>query len=210
MFITFEGSEGSGKSTQIKLLASYLQQRGFRVLTTREPGGTRIGEQVRDCLHAVNNIEMTAVSEVLLYSASRAQLVTELIRPALANNKVVLSDRYADSTLAYQGYGRGLELPDLVQITRFATGGLQPDLTLFFDVEVERGLSRREIGGAEMNRMDLQTVDFYSRVRSGYLQLATAQPERWRVIDANRPVEKIQADVRRYVQSQLEQTGGER
>lgn len=123
MFITFEGPEGSGKTTQIKLLVTHLQEQGRQVIATREPGGTAIGDQIRACLHDVSNTAMTAAAELLLYSASRAQLVGELIRPALAQGSIVLCDRYADSTLAYQGYGRGLDVATLRQITRFATGG---------------------------------------------------------------------------------------
>ncbi len=203
MFVTFEGSEGSGKSTQIMLLANYLRRKGYGVTTTREPGGTLIGEQVRGCLHDVANKEMTPAAEVLLYSASRAQLVKEVIRPALADRNVVLSDRYADSTLAYQGYGRLLDLDTLATITHFATGGLTPDLTLFLDVEVEKGLLRRSEGGEEMNRMDLQALAFYKRVREGYLEMVAADPNRWVIVDANRVVEDIQEDVRWHVESRL-------
>jgi dTMP kinase len=203
MFITFEGSDGSGKSTQITLLSFYLRQEGHKVLTTREPGGTTIGEQVRNCLHDVQNKNMTPSAEVLLYSASRAQLVEEIIRPALSSNHIVLSDRYSDSTLAYQGYGRGLDLNDLTRLTRFATGGLKPDLTFLFDVEIEDGLSRRSSGGVEMNRMDLQTIDFYRRVREGYRELASANPQRWIAIDANRPVDVVQTDLRRHIKDRL-------
>lgn len=204
MFITFEGSDGSGKSTQITLLSFFLRQEGHKVITTREPGGTVIGEQVRNCLHDVQNKSMTPSAEVLLYSASRAQLVEEIIRPALASDHIVLSDRYSDSTLAYQGYGRGLDLNDLTRLTRFATGGLKPDLTFLFDVDIEDGLMRRTDGGVEMNRMDLQTVDFYRRVRDGYRELAKADPRRWITIDANRPVNTIQNDVRQYLKARLE------
>lgn len=203
MFITFEGSEGSGKSTQIHLLAEFLQKRGILVTTTREPGGTRIGEQVRDCLHDVSNKEMTSAAEVLLYSASRSQLVEQIIRPALANNHVVLSDRYADSTIAYQGFGRNLDLDTLFKITEFATGGLIPDLTLFLDVNVKNGLKRRSSGGSEMNRMDLQTIAFYEKVREGYLQLASKDSDRWKIIDANRSVKLIQKGVRKVVLERL-------
>ncbi|UCG23461.1 MAG: dTMP kinase [Chloroflexota bacterium] len=203
MFVTFEGSEGSGKSTQIALLADYLRGKGYRVATTREPGGTLIGEQVRGCLHDVANREMTAAAEVLLYSASRAQLVEEVIRPALQESYVVLSDRYADSTLAYQGYGRLLNLDTLATITQLATGGLKPDLSLFLDVDVEEGLTRRSEGGEEMNRMDLQTLAFYQRVREGYLSMIAAEPDRWVIVDASRAVEAIQEDVRRHVESRL-------
>jgi len=197
MFITFEGSEGSGKSTQITLLATYLKELGYQIKTTREPGGTQIGEQLRLCLHDVGNTEMTPAAEVLLYSASRSQLVEEVIKPALAEGKIILSDRYADSTLAYQGYGRQLDLVALTSITQFATGGLRPDLTIFLDIDVEEGLTRRTAGGEEMNRMDLQRLEFYHRVRQGYLTLAAAEPNRWIIIDAGRPASQVQDDIRR-------------
>ncbi len=204
MFITFEGSEGSGKSTQIALLSSYLSELGYQVQTTREPGGTQIGEQVRLCLHDVANTDMTSAAEVLLYSASRSQLVEEVIKPALAKKKIVLSDRYADSTLAYQGYGRQLDLDALTAITQFATGGLKPDLTIYLDIDVEEGLSRRTMGGEEMNRMDLQRLEFYQRVRQGYLTLAAAEPNRWRIIDAGRPTAQVQGDIRRCLSAFLD------
>jgi dTMP kinase len=204
MFITIEGSDGSGKSTQFELLADFLRHRGYDLVTTREPGGTNIGEQVRECLHDVRNERMTAEAEVLLYSASRAQLVEEIIGPALAAGRIVLSDRYYDSTLAYQGYGRQLDLDALVNITTFATGGLKPDLTLLLEVDIITGLSRRETGGVEMNRMDLQATAFYERVRRGYQTLVAADPERWVVIDANRSTEKVQEDVRRIVEERLQ------
>lgn len=203
MFITFEGSEGSGKSTQINMLAAYLRQQGYEVLVTREPGGTHIGEQVRQCLHDVKNKEMTGAAEVLLYSASRSQLVREVIVPALESGVIVISDRYADSTMAYQGYGRQLDLDALGTITHFATGGLKPDLTILFDIDVEEGLSRRSVGGEEMNRMDLQEVAFYKRVRNGYMELVKQEPERWVIVDAGRPPDEIQNDVRLSVEAKL-------
>lgn len=203
MFITFEGSDGGGKSTQITLLSFYLRQEGYKVMTTREPGGTLIGEQVRNTLHDVSNKNMNPTAEALLYSASRAQLIEEVIRPALASQHIVLSDRYADSTLAYQGYGRGLDLNDLTRLNRFATGGLKPHLTFLFEIDIEAGLSRRAAGGVEMNRMDLQTMEFYRRVRDGYRELAEANPGRWVIIDAGRPVEAIQTDLRRHVMERL-------
>ena len=205
MFITFEGSEGSGKSTQIELLAAHLREKGYRVVTTREPGGTKIGEQVRLCLHDVSNKEMTPAAEALLYSASRAQLVEELIKPALEAGDIVISDRYSDSTLAYQGYGRQQDLEALATITEFATGGLRPGLTLFLDVSVADGLSRRSDADNEINRMDLQALAFYKRVRAAYLALAESEPERWIVVDANRPVGDVQHDVRNYVERFLGQ-----
>lgn len=203
MFITLEGPEGSGKSSQIGLLADFLRQQGFSVLMTREPGGTDIGDQIRHVLHDVANSAMSSPAELLLYSASRAQLVHELIRPALAAGQVVLCDRYADSTLAYQGYGRSLNLSELQTITQFATGGLKPDLTLLLDIDVERGLARRRDGGEEMNRLDLEVVEFHQRVRDGYHQLALADPDRWIIVDADRPVTAVQADLQEIVLTQL-------
>jgi len=208
MFITLEGPEGSGKSTQAVLLAQFLAENGFSVVSTREPGGTNIGDQIRDVLHDVANEEMESETEFLLYSASRAQLVREVIRPALLENKVVLCDRYADSSIAYQGYGRGLDLDTLLAVTEFATGGLVPDLTLLLDIDVEQGLSRRIDGDDEMNRLDLQEIAFHQRVRDGYHQLAAAGPERWVLVDAGRRPEEIQRDLRRIVLERLGESVG--
>ena len=204
MFITFEGTEGSGKSTQIDLLAQFLHSRGYNVIVTREPGGTAIGEQVRLCLHDVNNKKMAAAAEFLLYSASRAQHVEEIIEPAVAEGAIVLSDRYSDSSIAYQGYGRGLDLDALRQITRFATRGLKPDLTFLLEIDASEGLERREVGGAEINRMDLQTASFYERVQKGYEALVAAEPDRWIVISANKPKDMLQNEIRRVVLDKLE------
>ena len=155
MFITFEGPDGCGKTTQIDLLEKYLIQQGYSVFRTREPGGTHIGEQIRDVLHNRENTDMTCEAEILLYSASRAQLVQEKIKPALEEGTIVISDRFFDSTLAYQGYGRGLDLDDLRQITAFATGGLRPDLTVYLEIEPEEGLRRRQRDSeAEWNRLE--------------------------------------------------------
>jgi dTMP kinase len=206
-FVTFEGPEGSGKTTQIELLAEHLRTLGHDVVMTREPGGTPIGDQIRAIVHAVENTAMVAETEILLYSASRAQLVQQVVRPALAADKVVLSDRYADSTMAYQGYGRGLELAALRQITRFATGGLEPDLTMYLDCPVEEGLRRKQKAMAqsagEWNRLDRETVAFHRRVRQGYLTLATAEPERWLVLDAGQPVESLHEEIRSAVRNAL-------
>ena len=203
MFITFEGPEGSGKTTQIRLLAHHLRDRGHEVVTAREPGGTPIGDQIRACLHDTANTAMSPTAEVLLYSASRAQLVTEVIRPALAAGRVVLCDRYADSTMAYQGYGRGLDRTMLAALTDIATGGLAPDLTLVLDLDEVRGLSRRRDEGEEMNRLDLEAIEFHSRVRAGYLVLAAAEPARWARIDADAPVADVQAVIRQTVDARL-------
>jgi dTMP kinase len=204
MFITLEGPEGSGKSSQIGLLADFLVEQGFAVVVTREPGGTPIGDQIRHVLHDVANTAMSSPAELLLYSASRAQLVNELVRPSLAAGKIVLCDRYADSTLAYQGYGRNLNLDELRTITQFATGGLKPDLTLLLDIDVERGLARRRDGGDEMNRLDLELVSFHQRVRAGYHRLAQEDPARWVIVDADRSVTAVQTELRQIVLDRLE------
>lgn len=203
MFITFEGPEGSGKSSQIRLLGAFLQSLGYVVRLTREPGGTPIGDEIRACVHNVHNMHMCPEAELLLYSASRAQLVWEVIRPSLAAGQMVLCDRYSDSTLAYQGYGRGLELNALRQITNFATGGLKPDLTFLLDIDVEVGLSRRSDGGMEMNRLDLETVAFHQRVRQGYHHLASLEPSRWVIIDADDAVEAVQEKLRAVISAHL-------
>ncbi len=195
LFITFEGPDGSGKSTQIERVSAYLQRRDYRVHCTREPGGTSIGNQVRQVLHDVANTEMAARAEILLYSASRAQLVEQVILPCLAAGTVVLCDRYADSTYAYQGYGRRLDFEALKVITAFATHNLKPDLTIYLDVAVQEGLRRKVVantaGQGEWNRMDRLELAFYERVRAGYLEMAQTEPERWLVIDATASVEEI-------------------
>jgi dTMP kinase len=203
MFITFEGPEGGGKSTQIQLLAERLRRQGYGVVMTREPGGTAIGDQIRDVLHDTANTAMSPTAELMLYSASRAQHVAEVIRPALAAGQVVLCDRFADSSMAYQGYGRGLDRAMLAALTAIATGGLTPDLTLFLDLDVERGLARRAERGEEMNRLDLEAVGFHQRVRAGYHALAAAEPARWVSLDADRPVAAVAADVWRVVAERL-------
>ena len=185
LFITFEGPEGSGKTTQIRLLADWLGEQGREVLTTREPGGTRIGEAIRNVLLSPAHTEMCAEAEILLFSAARAQIVRGTLQPHLARGGVVLCDRFADSTLAYQGYGRLLDLDTLRQITQFATGGLVPALTICLDLPVVEGLRRKQGGDqAEWNRMERERLDFQERVRRGYLALAAAEPQRWFVLDA--------------------------
>jgi dTMP kinase len=205
LFISFEGPDGSGKTTQARLLVEWLRQQGYPVVLTREPGGTDIGEQIRLVLHDPHNTEMDARTEILLYSASRAQLVAQCIQPALEAGHIVVSDRYADSTLAYQGYGRGLDLEVLRAITAFATRGVLPDLTLYLDVAPEEGLQRRRAEGGEWNRLDAEASDFHRRVRAGYLELASSDPQRWVIVDAARPVEEVQAQIRQVVGAMLDQ-----
>ncbi|HZW04071.1 MAG TPA: dTMP kinase [Anaerolineaceae bacterium] len=203
MFITLEGPDGGGKSTQLPLLAEYLSQQGFIVCTTREPGGTEIGNQVREVLMRLANTAMNPRTETLLFLAARAQLVEEVIRPRLLHGDVVISDRYADSTLAYQGYGHGNDLDTLHGLLDFATGGLKPDLTLLLDVEVEKGLGRKQRKG-EWNRLDAYTVAFHQRVRAGYLELARQEPERWVVLDASQPPAVVQSAIRQAVLARLQ------
>lgn len=195
LFITFEGPDGSGKSTQINLIVEHLSRLGYQVLCTREPGGTAIGSQIRQVLHDVNNTEMSARAEILLYSASRAQLVEQVILPHLAQGGIVLCDRYADSTYAYQGYGRQLDFEILRLITSFATQSLKPDLTIYLDVPVEEGLRRKSAanvtGEGEWNRMDRLELAFHQRVRAGYLEMAHNEPGRWLIVNASAPVDEI-------------------
>ncbi|MDP6793657.1 MAG: dTMP kinase [Anaerolineales bacterium] len=200
MFITFEGPEGSGKSTQCQRLERHLVWRGYDVLRTREPGGTGIGQQVRALLFDHDNRAMTAEAEFLLFSASRAQLVREVIRPHLEKGGVVVCDRFFDSSLAYQGYGHRLEQSVLRDVTRLATGGLLPNLTLLLDLPPEDGLRRRKQQEEQWNRLDAYNLSFHARVRHGFLALAQAEPERWEVIDASQPSEVIFECVRARVE----------
>ena len=206
MFITLEGPDGSGKSLQIGELADFLRDRGYQVLTTREPGSTSIGDQIREVIMRMDNKSMNPRTEILLFCAARAQIVAEVIRPNLEKGVVVISDRYADSTLAYQGYGHGLDLTSLRQILSFATGGLIPDLTLLLDIDVEQGLARRHTGGGEWNRLDDYELAFHKRVRQGYLELAASEPNRWKVINASATPSQVQAELRGAVLSRLEET----
>lgn len=207
LFITIEGPDGSGKTTQIKFLAERLRDMGHDVLITREPGGTPIGDQIRAVVHDVQNVEMTHETEFLLYSASRAQHVRQLIQPHLERGGTVLCDRFADSSMAYQGYGRELDLEMIGCITRFATGGLSPDLTIYLDLPVEVGLRRKQSAHAaqagEWNRLDQQTMDFHRRVREGYLKMGQADPERWLVVDATQSISDTHAAICTRLESLL-------
>jgi dTMP kinase len=198
MFITLEGPEGSGKSSQIPDLAEFLHGQGWDVLTTREPGGTAIGDQIRQILMRLDNQELHPRTEILLFLASRAQLVEQVITPALREGKLVLSDRFGDSTLAYQGYGHGLDLDNLRAMLDFATDKHKPDLTLLLDVNVEVGLQRKRKED-EWNRLDAYELAFHQRVREGYHELSRLEPERWRVIDAMQPKEAVQLALRQAV-----------
>jgi dTMP kinase len=196
-FISFEGIDGSGKSTQLRMLSGELRQRGVNVITTCEPGGTPLGRRLREAFLETEET-VAPMAELLLFAADRAQHVEFLIKPALEEGRVVISDRYADATFAYQGAGRGFPEATVNQIIKLATGGLKPDLTLFFDISVENALRRmrsRSETGERINRMDAETADFYTNVRAAYLAIAAKEPKRFRVIDANGSVENIQAKV---------------
>jgi len=198
MFITFEGPEGSGKSTQLPELARFLEEFGMSVVKTREPGGTKIGDQIREVLVRMDNTELHPRTEILLFLAARAQLVEELIVPSLQQEKIILCDRYGDSTLAYQGYGHGLDLDSLRSMLHFATGGLKPDLTILLDVDVLTGLKRKKVK-EEWNRLDAFELSFHERVREGYHILAKKEPDRWKIVDATQEPEEVQKEIRTLV-----------
>lgn len=199
MLITIEGPDGSGKTMQIPLLADFLRSKGYQVFTAREPGGTTIGDQVRAILMNLQNTSMHPRTETLLFCAARAQLIEEVVRPHLLKNEIVILDRYADSTIAYQGYGHQNDLALIRQVLQFATGGLKPDLTLLLDIEAEAGLRRRQKSGGEWNRMDAYILELHQRVRRGYLEMAKAEPERWRVVDASQPPEVVQSSIQKII-----------
>ncbi len=183
IFITFEGPEGAGKSTQARRLVASLEAAGHAVLSTREPGGTPLGDRVRQIVLLEPDLEIAPVAEFLLYSASRTQIVRDVIRPALDDNKAVIVDRYSDSTLAYQGYGRGLNLDFLREVTWEATGGLRPHITVLLDLDPEIGLRRAAQTGA-LDRLERADLGFHRRVRAGFLELAQLEPERFLIVDA--------------------------
>jgi dTMP kinase len=199
MFITLEGPEGSGKTSHIPYLAGYLREKGHVVFPTREPGGTVISEQIRDILHDLKNAEMHPHTETLLYQAARAQIVEQVIKPRLDDGEIVISDRYYDSTVAYQGYGHRQDLDQVRALVKYATGGLVPDLTILLDLDVETGLQRKKKNGLEWNRMDAHSVEFYERVRVGYLEMAKQEPDRWVVIDSSREWDVVQEELRKAV-----------
>jgi len=199
-FITFEGSEGCGKSTQSKLLAQYLKQKGFKVLFVREPGGTKICEQIRKILLDPKNDQMSPVTEMLLYMASRAQIVKEVIKPALLAGKIVISDRFLDSTIAYQGYGLGMDINLIKTVGEAVTCGIKPNLTIFLDLAVKKGLRHR---ASSKDRIERRSISFHQRVRNGYLKLAKKEPKRIKVVrvqdDLSLTQEKIREVIDKYV-----------
>jgi dTMP kinase len=210
MFITLEGPEGSGKTSHMPALVEYLKEQGWTVFPTREPGGTAIGEQIRGVIHDLKNAEMNPRAETLLYQAARAQIVEEVIRPRLEAGEIVISDRYADSTIAYQGYGHEQDLQQVRALVEYATGGLVPDLTVLLDIDVELGLKRKTQSGSEWNRLDAYTIEFHRRVRAGYLEMVKQEPKRWVVIDAGQEWGKVQEGLRGAIVSRLPEKPGRR
>lgn len=201
-FITFEGTDGSGKTTQIKFLSDYLKQKGYDVLLVREPGSTNIGEKIRSIILDVKNKEMEHLTEVLLYASARAQLVMEVIKPAIEKGKTVICDRFIDSSYAYQGFGRGMDIKMIEKVNSFVLENVMPDITLFFDISPETALQRRTVCSTA-DRIEKEEIEFHSRVYSGYKKLVSLYPERIKCIDANTTVEKVSQDVRNYIDKLL-------
>jgi dTMP kinase len=202
MFITLEGPEGSGKTSHIPPLVEYLREKGYIVFPTREPGGTSIGEQIREVIHDLKNEEMHPRTETLLYQAARAQIVEQVVKPRLNAGEVVISDRYYDSTIAYQGYGHQQDLEQVRALVKYATGGLTPNLTVLLDVDIEEGLRRKKKDN-EWNRLDAYTVEFHQRVRAGYLEMVKQEQNRWAVVDAGREWESVQEELRKVILGKL-------
>ena len=212
LFVTFEGGEGTGKTTQLKALLAHLRAAGRDAIQTRDPGGTPIGKQIRGLLLDPENTRMAAASELFLYEASRAQLVHEVIRPALGAGRIVLCDRFIDSTVAYQGYGREVDLDLIARLNALATGGVRPDLTFLLDLDPEAGLARATQRVTQRqerhDRIEEEVLAFHQRVRAGYRAIAAAEPGRVAVLDAARGMAEIEGDVRRRVDELLRRSGG--
>ncbi len=201
LFITFEGIEGCGKSTQAKLLREYLEKKGWSVFLTREPGGPKISEKIRELLLSTENKEMLPETEVLLYMASRSQHTGEWIIPALQKGKMVISDRYYDSTLAYQGAARKIDIKLIDTITKFATFGLKPDITFLVDLPAEIGLSR--ISKQDADRLEMESIEFHKKVRVGFIEIAKREKERYIIVDGTKSVEEIHNEIMKIMEDKL-------
>jgi dTMP kinase len=199
-FITFEGSEGCGKSTQSRLLADYLKQKGYAVLYLREPGASKISEKIREVLLDKRNLAMSAECEMLLYMAARAQLVDEAIKPALETGKIVICDRFLDSTLAYQGYGLGIDIKLIKAVGVFSTQNIEPGLTILLDVDLKKGLAHRKNCS---DRIESRALAYHKKVRNGYLQLAKAEPKRIKIVKVQKDISATQEKIRELVISFL-------
>lgn len=202
-FITIEGGEGSGKTSLIKLLVNDFKEMNIDTLTSREPGGSKIAEEIRSVILNVENTNMDYMTEALLYAASRKQHLEEIIKPAIENGKVVICDRYIDSSLAYQGWARGLGIDTVYDINMYATGGFLPDLTLFIDIPAEVGLERIKSNNRDVDRLDLEKISFHHKVREGYLKVAQMFPERIAIIDGNKPLEEVYKDIKEVIQKAM-------
>jgi dTMP kinase len=203
-FVTLEGPEGAGKTTQLKLLSKQLESIGCKHIVTRDPGGTAFGRQVRRILLNPET-KLCSLAELLLYEADRAQHIDEIIVPALMDGVLVLCDRYIDSTLAYQGYARGIDFDLIGELNEIATGGLLPELTILFDIESESGLARLHPSGHD--RLEREAISFHHKVRQGYLELAERDPERWRILDSARAMSVVQEDLRRILHDKFSLPG---
>ena len=204
LFFSLEGIEGTGKSTQTRLLTEHLQQRGRVVVLTAEPGGTAISLKIRELLLSLDSKEMDSVTELLLYNAARVQHIREVIAPALARGEIVVSDRFSDSTLAYQGYGRGIDPTLIDALDTIATKGMRPDLTLLLDIDVEAGLQRnRKIN--KRDRLELEDIAFHEKVRKGFLEIAAQEPGRIRTIDCSGSIESIHKNITETVDAFIDQ-----
>lgn len=198
-FISFEGGEGSGKTTLIEMLANELNLLGYDIVKTREPGGSKIAEEIRNVILNIDNVNMDYMTEALLLAASRRQHLTEVIIPALNEDKIVICDRYVDSSLAYQGYARGLGIKEVYEINKYATEGILPDLTIYIDIDPSVGLSRIKSNHRKVDRLDLEAMTFHKKVREGYLELAEMFKDRFRVIDGDRKPTEIYEDIKKEV-----------
>lgn len=201
--ITLEGGEGSGKSTILDMIREFLEGHAIDFMVTREPGGVPISEKIRNIILDVNHTEMDARTEALLYAAARRQHLVEKVLPALDQGKVVIFDRFVDSSLVYQGYCRGIGVEEVYQLNLFATEGFTPDVTLYLDVDPEIGLKRVNSGDREVNRLDLENMDFHEKVREGYLILAEKNPNRYHMIDANKSLESVYKQVLNVLKATL-------
>ena len=207
LFITLEGGEGVGKTTQMQAIELYLSNNNIPFITTREPGGITISESIRNIILDRNNTNMDGKTEALLYAAARRQHLVEKVIPALKDGKVVICDRFIDSSLAYQGYAREIGMKEVLEINKFAIDDCMPDLTIFLDLDVKVGLSRVKSRNGEVNRLDLEKVGFHEKVRQGYMKLLQSEPNRIKKIDANKSIEKVTEEIINIMEKELELKG---
>lgn len=206
ILISFEGIDGSGKTTQINLLKRYLEEKGYEVLVTREPGGTRISEKIRSVILDPENTAMWEITEMLLYASARAQLVHEVIKPAIESGKIVICDRFIDSSLAYQGYGRQISLDYIIKVNNIALDGIMPSLTFFLDIPPEAALKRR-LSSSQPDRIEQESLKFYNKVYEGYLSIVSAYPDRIKLINADRDAESIFQEIKKWTEILMDAHG---